>query len=175
MTLPGEESTAAPVGPPPAIYFDGITSRRRRVVLHLGAGLDLVEDGTVVATWPYPDIRRIDGGPKLLRLQSLTAEPLARLDITDPATIEAVAARCPSLDVGRSGRGQTGRIVFWSLAAVCSIVAMAAYGIPYAADRLAPLMPQAFERRIGEAVDANVRFIFKSQVCQHGEGAAIFA
>ena len=175
MTLPTDEGTVAPVEQRQATYFDGITSRKRQVTLHFGTGLDLVEDGTVIATWPYGSLRRVDSPPTVLRLHCLAALPLARLDVADAAAIEAVAARSPSLDVGRSGRGYTGRIVFWSLAAVCSIVAMAVYGIPYAADRLAPLVPQALERRIGEAVDVNVRFIFKGKVCDQGEGPAIFA
>jgi len=53
----------------------------------------------------------------------------------------------PALDVGRAGPAQTWRIVFWSLAAVCSIFVVALYGIPYAADRLAPVsgqMPRIF-------------------------------
>ncbi len=53
MTLPTDEGTVAPVEQRQATYFDGITSRKRQVTLHFGTGLDLVEDGTVIATWPY--------------------------------------------------------------------------------------------------------------------------
>src|SRR2546422_702238 len=113
MSLPTEQ-------PCDAVYFDGQSNRKRRVALRLAAGLDLVEDGVVIGTWPYDGIRRADGAPMLLRLSCVAALPLARLEIGDEATKATIAARCAALDVGR-GPAQTWRIVFWSLAAVCSI------------------------------------------------------
>jgi predicted Zn-dependent protease len=118
-------------------------------------------------------VRRADGPPDVLRLSSTSALPLARLETQDAATKEAIISRCAFLDAGR-GRSQTGRIVFWSLAAVCSIVTLAFYGIPIVADRLAPFVPQAFERRLGEAVDKQVRSIFGGKVCSGAGGQAAF-
>ena len=86
----------------------------------------------------------------------------------------AIVAHCTSLDAGRGGRAQTGRIVFWSLAAVCSIVVLAYYGIPFAADRLAPLVSPAFERRMGEAFDTQLRSLFGGKVCSGAGGQAAF-
>ena len=37
----------------PAVYFDGASSRKHQVTLRLGSALDIVEDGAVVATWPF--------------------------------------------------------------------------------------------------------------------------
>lgn len=157
----------------PAVYYDGTSSRKRRVTLRFADGLHLVEDGATLAIWPYADIRRADS-PQTLRLSCVSALPLARLEIEDEATKQAVLSRSPSLNAAGSG-SQTWRIVGWSLAAVCSIVAVTLYGIPLLADRLAPLVPVAVEKRIGEAVDKQVRFIFGGKVCSQAEGQAAFA
>ena len=66
-------------------------------------------------------------------------------------------------------------IVGWSLAAAVSIVAVVLFGVPLAADRLAPLVPQAFERRLGEAADKQVKTIFGGKVCDGAAGQAAFA
>jgi predicted Zn-dependent protease len=100
--------------------------------------------------------------------------PLARLEISDAATQEAVVARCKSLYVGHASSTQTWRIVAWSLAAVCSIIALAYFGIPFAADRLAPMIPVAVEQRLGEAVDKQARAVFGGAACDEAEGRAAF-
>ena len=142
--------------------------------LRLGDALEIVEDGSVIATWPYDTIRRADGPPGMLRLSSTAALPLARIETEDPATIEALTARCTSLDVGSRRHQADLRIVFWSLAAVCSIVAVVMFGIPYAADRLAPLVPPRSSDGMGEAVDGQVGLIFGSKVCSEPAGRAAF-
>jgi hypothetical protein len=157
-----------------AIFFDGASNRKHKVALSFATGLDIVEDGAVIATWPYDAIRRMDGPPALLRLGCTLAPPLARLEVADPATAEAVSRHSPSLDVGRGGPAQTGRIVFWSVAAVCSLLLVIIYGVPFAADRLAPLTPVSVENRIGEAVDVQVRLTLKGTVCAEAEGRAAF-
>ena len=159
-----------------AVYFDGTSSRKHQVTLRLGAALEIVEDGAVVATWPFEAIRRADGSAvNRLRLSCTAAAPLARLEIEDPATIAAVTARCSALDVDRGGPRQTARIVFWSArpsprswpwwSTACRLIA----------DRLAPLVPYSVEQRIGEAVDLQVRTLFGDKVCEAPEGKAAFA
>ncbi len=155
-----------------ATFYDGTSNRRRQVTLRFAEALEIVEDGAVIATWPYDDVRRADGG-KALRLLCVSALPLARLEIADPEAAARTAARFPQLDAGRSG-AQTGRIVGWSLAAAVSIVLVTIYGIPMLADRLAPLVPFAVEKRIGEAVDRNARAIFGGRTCNRPEGQAAF-
>src|SRR5262245_21343627 len=155
-----------------AVYFDGTSNRKRRVSLQLADVLDIVEDGKVIGTWPYSGIRRADG-TRGLRLSCVSALPLARLEIEDAATAQAVTARCTALDVGRGGT-QTLRIVGRSLAAACSIALMAAFGIPYAADRLAPMVPVALEKRIGEAVDRQLPFLLDGKTCSNPDGQAAF-
>jgi Zn-dependent protease with chaperone function len=156
-----------------AFFFDGRSNRKRSVTLRLGDGLEIVERNAVVGVWPYDDLRRVDGPSNTLRLSSLSALPLARLETGDAALHAAIIAHCASLDAGHVGR-HTGRIVFWSLAALCSIVVLSYYGIPAAADRLAPLVPAAFERRMGEAFDIQVRSRFGGKTCTGAGGPAAF-
>jgi Zn-dependent protease with chaperone function len=155
-------------------FFDGLSSRKRRVTLRLADGLDILENEVVVATWPYADVRRADGPASKFRLSCVSAAPLARLDIDDAATAEAVAARCASLDVGSPHARHTWRIVGWSLAAICSILAVTFFGIPYAADRLAPLIPFRVEQWIGKSVDTQVRAIFGGKECNAAAGRDAF-
>jgi len=156
----------------PAVFFDGTSNRKRSVTLRFGDALEILEDGAVVATWPYADVRRADG-KRALRLSCMSALPLARIEIADPQAAEQVAARLPQLDAGRGGT-QTWRIVGWSVAAALSIILVTIYGIPLLADRLAPLVPYAVEKRIGEAVDRQARAIFGGENCTQPEGQAAF-
>ncbi len=155
-----------------AVFYDGTSNRKRRVVLQFNAALDIVEDGSVIASWPYADIRQVDS-TRAMRLSSLSAPALARLEIEDKAAAEHVAALCPSLDAARGGK-QTGRIVAWSLAAACSIILVTVFGIPLIADRMAPLVPFAIEKRMGEAVDRQARAILGGRDCTNPEGQAAF-
>ena len=158
----------------PAFYFDGRTNRKRPVTLRLGAGVEIVEQDRMIDIWPYGEVRRADGPPNVLRLSCVAALPLARLEIADEATQTAIVAHCAALDAVSQGRIGTGRIIFWSLAAVCSIIGLAVFGIPYAADRLAPFVPYAIEKRIGDAADGQIRAVFGGKVCDGAEGQAAF-
>lgn len=112
----------------PAVYFDGRVARRREVTLRLGPTLTIIEDGAPIESWAYHDIRRADGGPGMMRLCSVTAAELARLDISDKNLASAIESRCPRLgDLGLRVRG-VGAIVFWSLAATISIALIAILG-----------------------------------------------
>lgn len=143
-----------------AVYFDGETNRRRNVVVRFAGSLEIVEQDAVIAAWPFGDVRRMDGPPTTrLRLGCVTAPLLARLEIEDDVIKQDIFLHCPALEAGR-GRTHTARIVLWSLAAACSIGVLAVFGIPVVADRLAPLVPQALENRVGEAVDKQMLMIF---------------
>jgi Zn-dependent protease with chaperone function len=157
---------------PAAVYRDGTSSRKRAVTLRFAEQLQIIEDGTVIAAWPYDDIRRADG-PHRLRVSCISALPLARLETDSEMVAQELAARCRLLDAAHAGR-QTWRIVGWSLAAACSIVLVTVYGIPLIADRLAPLVPLPVEKRIGEAVDQQVRVVFGGKVCERPDGRAAF-
>jgi Zn-dependent protease with chaperone function len=155
------------------IFLDGRSNRKRSVTLRFANGLDIAEQDAVIESWPFDQVRRADGPPAMLRLSCTGALPLARLEVSDPATQGMLAAYCQSLDAGRSP-GQTWRIVAWSLAAVCSILLLTFFGIPLAADRLAPVLPLSIEQRLGGAVDKQVKFLFGDKTCSRADGQAAF-
>ena len=83
--------------PPPdgsAIYFDGMSSRRRAVTLRFADRLEIIEDERDACGWAYADIRRADSPPGMLRLSCLTAPALARLEIRDTRACAELVSRC---------------------------------------------------------------------------------
>ncbi len=163
--------------PPPgaassAVYFDGSSSRRHLVTLVFKDRLEFDETGEPTIAWDYDDIRRADGPPGMLRLSSLGAPVLARLEIRDAALAAALITRCRHLDDNLPGRHRIGAIVGWSIAAAASIVAVVLFGVPLAADRLTPLVPQALERRLGEVADGQIRAMVGGKTCSSASGQA---
>ncbi|MBR1233005.1 M48 family metallopeptidase [Bradyrhizobium sp. AUGA SZCCT0182] len=157
-----------------AIYFDGKSNQRRAVTLHFADRLEIRDGETSLAAWAYADIRRADGPSGMLRLSALTAPALARLEIRDAAVAADLVSRCATLDENTPGRRGVAAIVGWSLAATVSIIAVVLFGVPLAADRLAPLVPEAFERRLGEAAESQVKTIFDAKVCDNAAGQKAF-
>ena len=157
-----------------AVYFDGASSRRHLVTLAFKDRLELDEAAEPTIAWSYDDIRRADGPPGVLRLRCLTALALARLEIRDAAAASQLISRCARLDEHAPGRHGVGAIIGWSLAAAASIVAVIVFGVPLAADRLTPLVPQALERRLGDAADVQVKAIFGDKICDGAAGRQAF-
>ncbi|MGA7806339.1 M48 family metallopeptidase [Bradyrhizobium sp.] len=157
------------------VYFDGLSSRRRLVAIGLADRLEIREAEGAVVAWPYADIRRADSAPGVLRVSCLSAPPLARLELRDAALAAELAAHCPKLDENRvDGRSVAG-IVGWSLAATLSIIGVVLFAVPLAADRLAPLVPQAFERRLGDAGEVQLKAMFGGRVCKSEAGQLAFS
>jgi predicted Zn-dependent protease len=161
----------------PAIFYDGATAKPRPVALRFEPdALAIVEGGAVAARWPYDGIRRLSAGAGPLRVKSLSGAELARLEVEDEAAAAELVRRSPKIEEGTvTDRRTLLRIVGWSLAAAASLVVTAIYLVPVAADLLAPLIPVSVERRIGEAVDNQVRSIFGGEGCLNERGAAALA
>jgi Zn-dependent protease with chaperone function len=164
--------------PPPdgaCVFYDGASSRRRRVQLAFKDELEISEGQAALATWPFAEIRRADGVRGVLRLSCRTAPSLARLEVRDAAIAAVLISRCHRLDEGVAGRHGVRAIIGWSVAAVISIVAIIWFGLPLAADRLAPLVPSALERRIGDAAEGQINLIFGAKKCSgNAVGRAAF-
>jgi Zn-dependent protease with chaperone function len=156
------------------IYFDGISSRRQTVSVALVNQIVMRSDDNFVS-WAYPDIRRVDSPTGSLRVSCLSAPPLARLEIRDAAMAAELIARCPQIDAHQLNGGAIARIVAWSLAAAASIVAVVLFGIPFAAERLTPLVPETMERHLGEAAEAQLQTVFGDKICKGAAGQAAFA
>jgi Zn-dependent protease with chaperone function len=155
------------------VYFDGISNRRQVVTVTLGNQLVMRSDDNFVS-WAYSDIRRADSPAGSLRVSSLSAPPLARLEIRDSALAAELAARCSRIDEYQMNGGAVARIVGWSLAAVASIFAVVLLGVPLAADRLTPLVPRTMERHLGEAAERQLEIVFGDKICNGATGQAAF-
>jgi len=163
----------AGTGPPDAaVFFDGLSSRRRPVKVTLKDQLEISEDGLVLAAWAYAGIRRADGPPGILRISCSSAPPLARLELRDAGLAAELESRCPRLDDHLMDRRGVAKIVGWSLAATVSIVLIVLFAIPLLADRLAPFVPGALERRLGDVAESQINAIFPGRPCDNGRGQA---
>ena len=175
MTDGGPETvSAAPQPEGASIFYDGTSSRRHQVQLALKAGLEISENGATLASWPFADIRRADGVAGILRLSCVTAPSLARLEVRDAALGAVLISRCPHLNDNAVGRRGVATIVGWSVAATVSIVAVIWFALPLAADRLAPLVPSALERRIGDAAEGQMGAMFGGKTCSSAAGSLAF-
>ncbi len=160
----------------PAIFYDGQSNRRHLVTLAFTDRLEIAErdapPGATLALWPYDKVRRADGPDGALRLSCMAAPPLARLELRDPVQSAEILRRCPALDGSGSATPlPPWRIVAASLAAAAAIVGMAWFGMPLVANRLAAVLPYAWEKPLGVAVDTQVRTIF-GNACTKSAGAA---
>ena len=155
----------------PGIYFDGVTSARHDVVVTLCADTLRISDrdGVPLAEWPYGEIIEISGPESILRLGRTRSTALERLEIRD--TIFAAKIDQYSAYVDRSGalqRRERERVIGWSLGATLSLIMVAYFGIPVIAARLTPILSATVERKLGDAVDLQVRGTLDS----HKLGAA---
>lgn len=158
-----------------SFYFDGKTNTRHAVEVELGKVLVIREAGVVLATWDFADIRAADAAPGRRRFASASGDPLARLDLdrASQTTLE-ILARSPELGRAYAGERGTWRIVAWSLGAATSILLLVFFGVPYAADLIAPIVPPFFEKRIGDMADQQIKTMFSDRVCADAEGKAAF-
>lgn len=143
-----------------AIYFDGQTTARHdvRVELAPAAVRILSAGGAVLAEWAYDEIDPLSSPDGVLRIGKRNSPSLARLEVHDPQLAAAIDEL--SIPVDRSGlterRGRR-KVIGWSIAATVSLFLMAVFGVPEIATRLAPHVPYGIERKLGDAVDIQVR------------------
>jgi Zn-dependent protease with chaperone function len=143
-----------------ATFFDGLTSARRDVTVDLApdALRILGGDGRTLAEWRYDRLETRSAPDEALRLGQAGSPVLARLEVRDPQLAAAIDDR--SLPVDRSGRGERRmrtQVVVWSLAATASLLLVAVWGVPRIATELAPLVPYSVERKLGAAIERQVR------------------
>jgi Zn-dependent protease with chaperone function len=170
----GEQYAAESDAVGTAVFFDGISSRRRTVTLRFKDRLELNEPWHSPVFWAYENIRRADSPAGTLRLSCLSAPVLARLETRDAAAAAELISRCSRLDENAPGRRGVAAIVGWSLAAAISLVLVILFGVPLAADRLAPFVPDRLEGRMGEVADRQVKAVFGGEICNRGAGQLAF-
>jgi len=142
------------------IFYDGTTSARHTVSVELERAALLVRatEGHLLARWPYDDIEHLSSPEGVLRLGRRGSTILARLEVRDLALAASIDELAVAVDRTGSteGRGRA-KVILWSMAAVISLVLVAVFGVPIIADRLTPYVPNAIERKFGEAIDGQVR------------------
>jgi Zn-dependent protease with chaperone function len=154
----------------PAIFFDGVTSVRRTANVALGlATMEIgAPDGEALAAWRYGELASYPAPDGMLRVGPATNP--ARLEIRDRDLAAAFTARAGRIrQLGTLDPRSRRKVVGWSLAAVASALLVAMFGIPATVERMAPLVPQAVEQRLGASVDSRYR---ASLVREHGEAFA---
>jgi hypothetical protein len=143
-----------------AIFYDGLTSDRRKVAVEIGG--DAIEvrtpDGALLARWRFADISPLATPAGALRIRLLDANAAARLEIHDQALAAALIARIePSDRTGLTDRRTRAKVVALSLAAIVTLIGGAIWGVPLIAGRIAPHLPVALEMRLGAAIDVEMR------------------
>ncbi len=115
-------------------------------------------DGHMLAEWPYDQLEEMAAPDNVLRLGRRGNAVLERLEIFDATFADAVDARAIRVDrTGTRQRRQRASVVGWTVAATASLLLVAWFGIPALAERIAPLLPVVVDRKLGDAVDMQMR------------------
>jgi predicted Zn-dependent protease len=142
------------------IFYDGLTSDRHKVAVEIAG--DAVEikapDGAIKARWRLDEAYPLATSNEVLRIGVASAKVAARLEIHDSELAAALLARLKRTDrSGFTDRRTRLKVVAYSLAAIVTLVGGAIWGVPLLADRIAPHLPLAWEIRLGDTIDAQVR------------------
>ena len=105
----------------------------------------------------------------VLRLGRRGSPVLERLQIRDPDFAHLVDLRAASVDrTGTRQRRQRLNVIGWSVIATVALVLTAWFGVPAIAERLALQLPPSIDRKLGEAVDVQVRATLDTAPCRTG-------
>lgn len=156
-----------------ACYFDGYVEKRRSVTIVFGPALEIVEDGAMLAAWPFAEVRRLPPPGGVMRLKALGAPKGAWLEIDDPATQVEIARHCPLLGGEKEPPNKEGRKrLAYGLAAAAMFGAFLWGGVPRMAGIIAPAIPVDWEKKLGDSADEEVRKTFSGKACAAPAGAA---
>jgi hypothetical protein len=142
------------------VFFDGFSNVRRAVAVALGTNTVEISapGGKVLAAWPFSEIAPLTAPEGVLRLGRAKSKDTARLEIHDASFATELLGRAKRPD--RSGLTDCrtrAKVTCWGIAAVLSLMASAIWGVPFVAERIAPHVPVTAERRLGDAVDVQIR------------------
>ncbi len=156
-----------------ASYFDGYVDKRRAVDLFFGPALEIVDGGLLLAAWPYAEVRRFPPPGGTMRLRALSAPKGAWLEIDDPRTQAGIMKSCPLLAGEREAADPEGRRrLAYGAAAAVVFGAFLWGGVPRMAGIIAPVIPVEWERKLGDATDAQVHKTFPGKSCGAPDGVA---
>lgn len=136
-------------------FTDGQTGHRREITAHLGAsGLNILDaNGQFIAEWSYDSLRLVEevyaGQP--VRLKE-GRKGSARLTFVDHTILDALAQTARHLkrsDLRRHNPAR--RAAVWIAALVLTVVGFI-YGLPFAAEPVAAMLPLKWEEALGRSV-----------------------
>jgi Zn-dependent protease with chaperone function len=156
----------------PAAYLDGRTAARRTATVWLEpGGIEVVVDGGERFRWPYAEIRQTQG------FHAADPVRLQHGDGIGPSIVVPDARFLPHLRelaggegrrFRRGGAGWTRKTFAAAVGAIAVGAVLYVWGIPLAARAVAPLVPVAWEERMGAAVAQ--RIAPPSRRCRGAEG-----
>ena len=104
------------------------------------------------------EIEELDAPGSILRLGRRDSATLERLEIRDPAFAGEIDARAIHVDrTGSLQQRQRMRVIGLDHGSYCIPSLVAWFGVPAIAARLTPLLPVSVERKLGDAVEIQVR------------------
>ena len=138
-------------------YFDGISARPVQVSVCLADGLLAARGSALFRDWSLRDLTLDDDGGLVVRIGPAgTAE---RIEIADDAFAAAFRARNPRIRRGRADRSDALRILGLSCLVLAMLLGVAIWGVPYLADRLAPMLPVSIEAHLGDIAEKQLDII----------------
>lgn len=140
----------------PAAYLDGRSATRRPATIWLQpGGIEVSVEGGERFRWPYAEIRPSPGfharDPVRLQHGDGIGPSLVVADASIVTHLRAIAG-AEGVRFRRAGAGWTRKAIAAAVGAVAVGVGLYLWGIPLAARAVAPLVPVAWEDRMGAAV-----------------------
>jgi predicted Zn-dependent protease len=141
-----------------ARFYDGLVASAYDATCTLavpGGTLEIADAATrrPLAAWPSKSLYSLPGLPDELRLGASGQPAGARLVVPGREEARLVRAALPVLTrQSRRERGRQWRLAALSTGALAVVVAAYVYGVPLLASRIVPLIPPAWESRLGERV-----------------------
>jgi len=144
-------------------YFDGESAARHEVVLSFEPAGVRIDGLPSYLLWRYDDIRHAtpdaDARPAAFRSAGKGQEG-ARLVVDDPAVAARLASYCPDLADRRGRQQRRTRTALLSAAGVLAVALLAVATIHYLPRMIAPLIPVAWEKALGDRVVEDIAMLF---------------
>lgn len=148
---------------PTASYFDGESAARRTVALRFETGGVRITGPDSATFWRYDDIRYVTPDATGLPVGFRSADDEqagARLLIDDRASAELLAAYCSDLADRAGGRRRRFRTTTLISGGLIAVALLAVATIHYLPRVIAPLIPVAWEKALGDRVVEDIAALF---------------
>jgi Zn-dependent protease with chaperone function len=158
--------------PPAARLYDGITPLPQSVTLCITGPMLLLGDaeGREVLRWLLSDLRVPGQDDSIGEVMVISrSQPDARLVLSDPHSVALLLPHLPDLAPVMSPRPSSLRV--WTLVAVLAVAVLGglALAVWRGPELVAPLVPESWERELGDVVIAQISERFG--VCNAPEGS----